>query len=267
MTYKIHGRTDPKAFHQMPWEILRSTKLTPDGRGIDFVTKGGSLPGYYSNIAMVPEFGLGITILVAGVPAALGDLAERVHSKVVELFEEEMRSKVRQHYAGYWSSADEISNLSNWSLTLKVDDHGPGLLVTDWISNGTNFLPVYGRLRGLPEDESTWEARLLPAGVSHDVEDTHTEIWRLTGVKKQSKEDSSMMYNDFCITDADALIFSGKSIEEFKITKHGRDAFMLYISGMRTQMLKHDSGRPHSHTDYQIPGRYFRQDDQQVPLS
>ncbi|RDW75811.1 hypothetical protein BP5796_06632 [Coleophoma crateriformis] len=248
----------------MPWEMLRSTILTPDGRGIDFVTKGGSLPGYYSSIALIPEFGFGISLLIAGDFAALMDLLEKVHSEIVSTTEVQLRKAARQIYAGQWSAAENLSYPSNWSLTLEVDDNGPGILITDWISNGTQFLPVYGRLKGMPYDGSKWEARLLPTGVYRDVGDTSTKLWRLTAIPKRGKK-SSRLYDDFCMTDADTLIFSGKSIDEFEIIKKDKEAGVLHISGMRTRMFKRKSNEYNSR--YQNPSQYPVQENQQLPMS
>jgi hypothetical protein len=142
----------------MPWEIVRTTKLTPDGRAIDIVTKGGSLPGYYSLIAMIPEFGLGMSILVAGSGPARQDLSEKLISNLVPAVEELLRREVRTHYAGSWSHWDEESQSldTNWSLNLHVDDDGLGLRVSDWVSNGTDFLPVYGSFKGMGKEAGNW---------------------------------------------------------------------------------------------------------------
>jgi len=151
----------------MPWEMLRTTKLTPDGRGIDIITKGGSLTQYYTTIILIPEFGLGVTILVAGDYGALPDLRENVIATLVPAAEKLIRDEVRKVHSGlYASSHDSFGPPDlNWSLKIDVDDIGPGLRVKDWISNGTDFMTVYGKFAGMPSDPTKWQARLLPTNM------------------------------------------------------------------------------------------------------
>jgi hypothetical protein len=235
----------------MPWEILRSTKLTPDRRVIDIITKGGSLKGYYSSILMIPEFGIGVTILVAGDYAALADLREKIIATLIPLLEKLVRDEVRKQYSGTWAHFPDWWNSNpdaNFSLKLEVDNTGPGLRVMDWLSNGTDFLPVYERLKGISEDQK-WQARLIPTGViqepeddDNDDEDTgwSAESWRLTVVPERRVGDEKKVFDDFCMTDVDSLMYSGVSIEEFVILKMEGDAQWIFLLGMGTDMFKCD---------------------------
>ena len=68
-------------FYGTPWEIFRARthevmEELKSTRPLTFVTKGGGLPGYSSMMIMVPEYGIGITILVAGNGKALEDIRE-----------------------------------------------------------------------------------------------------------------------------------------------------------------------------------------------
>ena len=151
----------------MPWEMLRTTKLTPDGRGVDIITKGGSLTQYYTTIILIPEFGLGVTVLVAGDNEALADLRETVIATLVPAAEKLIRDEVRNVHSGLYAASVDGSgppNL-NWSLRIEVDDVGPGLRVRDWVSNGTDFMAVYGMFTGMPSDPTKWQARLLPTNI------------------------------------------------------------------------------------------------------
>jgi len=153
----------------MPWEMLRTTKLTPDGRGIDIITKEGALTQYHTIIILIPEFGLGITILVAGKYEALSALRESVIAMLIPAAEKLIRDEVRKVHSGLYAASDnwlESPNL-NWSLNIEVDELGPGLLVKNWISNGTDFMTVYGKLTSMPTDPTKWQARLLPADIHH----------------------------------------------------------------------------------------------------
>jgi hypothetical protein len=228
----------------MPWEMLRTTKLTPDGRAIDIITKGGSLTGYFSLIAMIPEFGLGVTTLVAGSPSAVGDLSERLIANLIPAVEVLMRQEVRAQYAGFWSHWDEESQSSNtnWSLNLQVDDVGPGIRVLDWVSNGTDFLSVYGLFKNMGKEQGDWHARLIPTGVYSGPDDQGVEFekWRLTAVPERSAEKEGELLNDFCGTDVDALMYDGFPVEEFTIMREEKEASKLFISGLRTKLHKGD---------------------------
>lgn len=231
----------------MPWEILRTAKLTPDGRAIDIVTKGGSLPGYYSLIAMIPEYGLGMSILIAGSGPARQDLSEKLISVLVPAVEELLRHEVRRQYAGTWSHwGESLSPDKKFSLQLHVDDNGPGLRVSDWVSNGIDFLPVYGSLKGMGKEAGNWQARLIPTGVYSGTAQggLGTEKWRLIAIPERIEKNKGRILDDFCMTDVDDLTYNGFPVEEFSIFKRERkgtkQATSLLISGLRTDLIKED---------------------------
>lgn len=225
----------------MPWEILRSTKLTRDGRPIDLITKSGALGGYFSTVAVIPEFGLGVTILVAGDSAALFDLRERLVALVVPAIEDLVRATIKKRYEGFYARVDDwLGPLNrNWSLTLAVDDTGPGLRIRTWTSNGTDFLPVYGKLKGMPEDPTQWSARLLPTNIAWTADE---EIWRLTAIPKRKESESGKVFDDYCMTDVDSLAFGGWPVEEFVFGFFGQDEGAgpgaVLMPGMRTELFK-----------------------------
>lgn len=221
--------------------MLRTTKLTPDGRGIDIITKGGSLTQYYTTIILIPEFGLGVTVLVAGDYGALPDLRENMVATLVPAAEKLIRDEVRNVHSGLYAASDDWSgppNL-NWSLRIEVDDVGPGLRVRDWVSNGTDFMAVYGKFKGMPTDPTKWQARLLPSNIQTgyrggptDDDESTVGIWRLTAIPNQDPEDKDKVFDDYCMTDADSVMYNGFSVEEFYIM----NSEMIYISGLRTQL-------------------------------
>ena len=198
----------------MPWEILRSTKVTKDGRPIDIITKAGGLAGYSSIIAMIPEFNIGYSILVAGDYHGQVDLQERLVSVLVPAVDNISRAVVRQNYEGFYAAAELDSGLihDEFSIKLVVDDVGPGLRVSNWTSNHTDFLSVYGRITGMPKEPSQWTARLLPTGVQYG---SNAQFWRLTAIPARKAGDEKKIFDDFCINDVDNLVYNGLSVEEF----------------------------------------------------
>lgn len=226
----------------MPFEILRTTKGTPDQRPIDIITKGGALTGYFSTIALLPEFGLGVTVLVAGDTAAQFDLRERVLAALIPAVDTLLRGEVSRSYCGLYAGWDDKDSI----LRLEVDDHGPGLKITEWKSNGVDFLAVYGRLKHMPSDLTRWEAHLLPTGVmsqGEDSEDGNWDVWRFTAVPKKIDSQEKKLFEDYCMTDVDTLMYSGVSIEEVIIAKgpggNGRRfAEVVKLSGLRTSLFR-----------------------------
>jgi hypothetical protein len=226
------------AAYGMPWEILRTTKLTPDRRGIDIITKGGALTQYYATIIAVPEYGLGFTFLIAGDSPALVDLREKFIATLIPAVELLVREEARNVYAGTWVSGKDESDM-NWSLSIEVDDIGPGLRVVDWLSNGTAFLPVYGEIKYMPSDAKKWQARLIPSGIYNDSEGLGSEIWRLTAIPDHEEEDKSKVFDDECFTEMDSVMYDGYSIEEFEIGRdEGGKGIWMNIRGMRTLLWR-----------------------------
>jgi len=73
------------SFYGMPWEIFRTDRiLQHTKRPVTFVTKSGGLPGYFSIIIMLPEYDIGITVLVAGSSEALAIIRELVTVPLVQ---------------------------------------------------------------------------------------------------------------------------------------------------------------------------------------
>ncbi|MCJ1284822.1 hypothetical protein MMC26_004159 [Xylographa opegraphella] len=233
----------------MPWEILRSTKLTKDGRGVDVITKAGGLWGYSSLIVLMPEFGLGMTILVAGDHRALGELTARLTGTIVSAFEEFARTETRRAFAGSYaaiSARDSLPSM-NSSLVLAVDDVGPGIRIAAWISRDVDFLKVYGHLKGMPDDKDAWEARLIPSNLEHDYGTVREEIWRATATLKPNAARKSSVWDDFCLTDVDFLTYGGFSIEEFRFIR-GRNGEVesVVLNGLRITLFKEERSSQNS---------------------
>ncbi|KAI9687010.1 MAG: hypothetical protein M1820_010527 [Bogoriella megaspora] len=227
------------SFYGMPWEMLRTTRVTSDNRTVTIATKGGGLKGYYSNIAMVPEFGVGVVVLVAGQYNALGVLQQTVHDVLLKGVDWAMRERVREKYTGLFVPAK--GNL-NSSVELGMGQHG-GLVVQNWLSNGTEFLGVLIKAFGWPpldNDETAEgkEARLLPTGLTRSVEkkDGKTEIgevWRMEFVDLED-EAGQKVWDEACAGDYDEGSFDGRAVNELVFFKDDSGA----LERVRIEMLK-----------------------------
>ena len=121
-----------------PWEIFRPTGLTESQRPIDHYTKSGDLPGYNAYVALVPEFGLGVTVLAAGpgAPTVIDLLLDTVQEALVPTVEDLARVHARSLYAGNYELND---NNSSAAVLLVVDD-GPGLKLAKWTNGAVDML-------------------------------------------------------------------------------------------------------------------------------
>ena len=208
-----------ESFYGMPWEIFRTTKLLGSGeRPVTFYTKSGGEPGYVSIIIAVPEFGLGFSILVAGEQVAisglLGELREEVTVPIMRAAEVMAEKQARQKYAGTFvfdESADPEEKL-NSSLKISYVE-GTGLVVTDFISNGTEVFKMLQQLQPSLKDPRT-KAQLLPTLLYADEEKQVGEKWRILITPPRKDLDKRGVWDGMCITDVDNVMYDGNPLNE-----------------------------------------------------
>ena len=203
--------TGIQSFYGMPWEIYRTSSILPKSkRPVTFVTKAGGLPGYFSNIIMLPEYDLAVTILIASAdPTPLGQLREVVTVALVRAAEVIAQKDLKKRYTGTYSSKK-----INSTVTVE-HDHSTGLHVTEWISNSTDMLELTGamaRKAGLPN----WiRIQMVPTLLFKNEEKKRGEIWRAIVLPTRPSEDSKVGYwDEFCITAIDGARYGGLPLNE-----------------------------------------------------
>lgn len=153
-----------------PWEIYRIKNATTDGRLIELYTKGGDLITYHSVFALIPDYDLVATVMVAGALGAneaRGIDATVFLSKLVEIVlpgvEQAGRNEADLAYGGTYR--DEVTNSS---LTLTQDD-GPGFNIESWIVRGVDVIATWLGFSILPNPtpptSSPLKFRLYPTTV------------------------------------------------------------------------------------------------------
>jgi hypothetical protein len=193
------------SFYGMPWEILQTDRILRDSkRTVRFVTKSGGLPGYTSIIMTVPEYDLGITILVAGPNAIIYKIANIVTTTIVQAAEKLAIQQIRDRYAGTYSASDPELNST---VTLEVDHRG--LIVTTWISNGTD---VFESLITKASTPSHY-AQLSPTLLYRNEKEQRGEEWRMMIAEKHS-EGLGPIWDDFCMEDWDMPSYAGIPFNE-----------------------------------------------------
>ena len=228
-------------FYGMPWEIFRArtNEVMEEEEGkstrpLSFVTKGGNLPGYSSMMIMVPEYAIGITVLVAGNGNALGVIREVVVKEVVRFAEEAAMMELRKKYVGTYE--DERSNSS---ITLAQSDEY-GLTVTRWISNGVDTLLQYDRPAGGP-----WVMHVLPTLLFDNETQQKGEKWRLLPQRVAPQRDkSTSVWDSLCISDWDTLAYAGKPVNEivFWGGERGGSAECVHLTGFRSTLCRKRGG-------------------------
>ncbi|SCN92207.1 uncharacterized protein FFB20_12067 [Fusarium fujikuroi] len=209
-----------------PWEIYRVDNLTSDGRIIDLYTKGGTLSGYQSGMAMVPDTGLVVSVLGAG-PEVSSVWAQLAILNIVEALVPAMdtaaRDEAKARFAGVY-----VDEKTGSSLTLALDE-GPGLVLSNWTARGLDILPNLNRFQPGRYNDTTDSGiksiRLYPTG----IENESRAAWRavfptLSDTEAEMIEGLTKVKDVTCITwhMLDRFIYNGLSMDHFEF-KYGKD--------------------------------------------
>lgn len=160
----------------------------------------------------LPEYDLGITILLAGGFKIFETLREIVTVEMVRAAEELAIKQLQQRYAGTYVSTD---NGQNSSLTVIADHRG--LVVEEFIANGVDIfkspLPMLGGISG----HYPWYSQLIPTLLFRNESRKEGEQWRMLLYEERSDDQS--VWGDFCITNIDLASYAGEPINEFVFWK------------------------------------------------
>lgn len=121
----------------VPWEICRANNLTVDGRIIDVYSRIGDIPDYNALFAVIPDYGLSMSVLSAGPESNLDNqlyIATRVLQPLVRSLEAAGKEEARLNYAGRYENLQ-----TNSSIELRIDEQS-GLHVKNWIMNGHDVI-------------------------------------------------------------------------------------------------------------------------------
>ena len=200
-----------RTFYGMPWEIFRTDKILLNSkRVVQFVTKAGGLPGYFSTIMTVPEYDLGITILVAGNPSLLFKIKDIVTLNMVRSAEAIAIRQLHERYSGTYAAPD-LEEL-NTTITFVADHRG--LVATKFISNSTDMFksPFFQFLGGL--DGQKWYTQLVPTLLYDNETEQTGEKWRML-VAREHDDNYHGIWDDFCPSNVDDTAYGAEAINEF----------------------------------------------------
>ena len=188
----------------MPWEIFRTDSLLPNSdRNIDLFIKAGGLSGYTSRIILIPEYNLGVTVLVAGDGKALGWLEEVLLKKLIPGVDSMAKYQTRETYADTYQAPASLG--INSSISFEVDD-AFGLVVTSWISNDTDFLYHY---KEVLKGTTAGRVQIVPSNIQRG---TTGEVWRIISVAPDLRQ--GLFIEGCLLDDLDSMMYGGRSLEE-----------------------------------------------------
>ena len=73
--------------------------------------EGGNLPGYHSVFAIVPEYSVGVVILVTGTYADTDTLLKEVGKRLLPTLEKLHQVELRRRYVGTWTNGNDIAEI------------------------------------------------------------------------------------------------------------------------------------------------------------
>ncbi|KAL2692307.1 hypothetical protein Neosp_002713 [[Neocosmospora] mangrovei] len=152
-----------------PWEIPRYVH-PQTGLVIDLYTKSGDAGLFSSFLVLVPEFEIGFTVLAASSDRALrallaGRIGDAVVNAIIPALLEQAASEAEKNYGGTYVSTTEGLNSSITITRNKTEGAPPGLTISRFISNGTDYLLAESKASGAPNDPDTTPNRLVPTVV------------------------------------------------------------------------------------------------------
>ncbi|POS77586.1 hypothetical protein DHEL01_v204024 [Diaporthe helianthi] len=126
-----------------PWEIYRAVTNAESNRVIDLYTKGGNLPGYGSSLNLIPDFDVGITVMMAGESGSTvgTSILGVIIDELLPALDEAARVQADAAFAGRYTASDGL----NSTITLSTVPGVPGLSIERWVSNGTDLRRALAR--------------------------------------------------------------------------------------------------------------------------
>ncbi|KAM5362350.1 hypothetical protein ACJA88_014072 [Fusarium oxysporum] len=215
-----------------PWEIYRVDNLTSDGRIIDVYTKGGTLSGYQSGMAMIPDTGLVVSVLGAGpeVSSVWAQLATlNIVEALIPALDMAARDEAKARFAGQY-----VDKKTGSALMLSLDN-GPGLVLSNWTARDFDVLPNLNRFQpgryNDTADSGIKSVRLYPTG----IENKSRAAWRavfptLSDTEADMIEGLTKVKDVTCITwhMLDRFIYNGLSMDHFEF-QYGKDGKAVSI--------------------------------------
>ncbi|GAM33678.1 penicillin-binding protein [Talaromyces pinophilus] len=217
-----------------PWEIQRllvpANSIINASHFVDTYSKTGDVGAYSTFFGVVPDYGIGLSVLAAGVTPHTQ--ISPVRDAVVQIFYQAAEAAAKEQASKAFTGTFKASNI-NSSITLGTDG-GPGVVVQEWISNGTNFLQN-------PYLASYDDFRLYPTELSMEADDLIYYSYRLNFLASNGEptEGDFWSYNNDYWMFLDALIYKNLATDNF-IIGFDEDGIVqsVHSTGLRVTMSR-----------------------------
>jgi len=160
--------SEPIAAVGYPWGVRRIILPLENGkRTVDAYNKAGRIGYYASLLNLLPDYGIGFTIVVAGanIPGnANWNLADILGARLLPALEAAAREQAEGRYSGEYGNEKRKSYLK-----LTTQEDRPGLGIEGWVSNGTDMQLISVVLSAGYEGVKP-SIRLYPTGVETKME-------------------------------------------------------------------------------------------------
>ncbi|KAI0161091.1 beta-lactamase/transpeptidase-like protein [Hypoxylon sp. FL1284] len=208
----------------MPWGLrrLQLSKENPH-RTVTAFTKAGGVGDYSTLLSILPEFDIGITVMVAGpgTAGAIWNMADYLGAVIIPAYDAATRDDANSRYAGrYVADAAAYPNLTS-SIELTTDPARPGIGVASWISNHTDMVAVAQSLQSgmsVPSDPASGEAsyasaRLYYSGLQHGAREAFKAVFEVQG----APSNPGTGFSTDCGTwiDYTGVTYAGMPLDEF----------------------------------------------------
>ncbi|KAF4453057.1 Beta-lactamase-like protein 2 [Fusarium austroafricanum] len=225
-----------------PWEIVRSNKLTSDERVVDVYTKGGDLGTYHSSFAMIPDYGIIISVLATG-PEISGAVPSLFFSMITTALAPALEAagkyQAEKTFAGTYANEE-----TNSTLILEVDHEGPGLSITEWTVRGTevsshwlNYIAPF--VPSVPK--MSLSGRLYPTDLSAGDKTAWRAMFRLGTVQQAEMQESLFFWEDAsCMTWAlvDRAVYEFLGLDEMVFKNEDGRAGEVELVGFQTTLKR-----------------------------
>jgi hypothetical protein len=168
----------------MPWEIFRSSELTPEyPHPVTVYGKSGGAFGYRSQISVVDEYGVAFVVLTAGDMKAAPQLTNALLGSFLPAIDKYTREEASQQYARTFKANG--ANEADLEVHLELDNES--LKISSMTRNDLDILrglvEIWSSTIGSYGSEVGSIVRLFPTEIANEVElsgvTVTREVWRL----------------------------------------------------------------------------------------
>ncbi|KAH8649162.1 beta-lactamase/transpeptidase-like protein [Xylariales sp. PMI_506] len=225
---------DPNFAVGAPWEIRRAPGDYPTASWL--YTKSGDIGLYSVQMALMPDLGLGFSVLGAGVASddQVRIVADIIADAFVPALWAQAADEVASNYGGTYYDADHnttivvaVDESSGNSSSSSSSSAAPGLLATEFTLGGQDVLALLGASVG-----SAITMRLYPMGLQAPAPATTTtaaaavvESWHgiFTTAGDEAGDSDPGAFSQRCISWwlVDQFMYGGVGLDEFLFTLDG----------------------------------------------